>query len=281
MQGSVTIALGLTLMAGLATGLGSLVVYLTRRPNTSLLSFGLGFSGGIMVYISLVELLPEASRLIGESMGEEAGGWLATGCFFAGMLVSALIDALVPEPDNPHETVSLADIERARLDYESGRGKPLPNTPDKAASLSRIGLLTALAIGLHNFPEGIATFASALSDSALGLSIAFAVAIHNVPEGISVAVPVYFSTQSRGRAFVYSFASGLAEPVGALLAYLFLMSFLNDTVVAAILAAVAGIMVFISFDELIPTAREYGKGHTAISGVVLGMAVMAVSLLLL
>jgi len=148
-------------------------------------------------------------------------------------------------------------------------------------SLARLGPLTAVVIGLHNFPEGIATFASALADASLGLSVAVAVAIHNIPEGVSVAVPTYFATGSRNKAFLYSFSSGLAEPLGALLAYVALVSFLNDVVVGAMLAAVAGIMVFISFDELLPTAREYGKGHTAITGVVLGMAVMAVSLLVL
>ncbi len=150
----------------------------------------------------------------------------------------------------------------------------------KAASLARLGPLTALVIGLHNFPEGMATFASSLADPSLGLSIALAVAIHNVPEGVSVAVPTFFATRSRKKAVFYSFSSGLAEPVGALFAYLVLMSVLDHAVVAAMLAAVGGIMVFISFDELVPTAREYGKGHTAIAGVMMGMGVMAVSLLL-
>jgi ZIP family zinc transporter len=271
-------ALGLTLFAGLSTGLGSLVVFFTRRPNLSLLSFGLGFSGGIMVYISLVELLPGASELMERSLAGKLGGWLSTGCFFGGMLISALIDRLVPDPDNPHQAVPAGDIELARRG--SGADQLAPGSPTRLSALSRTGLITALVIGLHNFPEGIATFATALSDPTLGLSIAIAVAIHNVPEGVSVAVPVYFATRSRRRAFVYSFASGLAEPVGAFAAYLALRSFLDDTVVAGMLAAVAGIMVFISFDELLPAAREYGQGHTAIAGVGLGMAVMAVSLLL-
>jgi ZIP family zinc transporter len=278
MDGNLIFAFGLTLFAGLATGLGSLVVFLVRRPNLSLLSFGLGFSSGVMVYISLVELLPEASVLVGGSLGEKTGGWVATGCFFGGILVSAFIDYLVPDPENPHEAVSLEQIRQTRRDYDSAE----ISTPKaaKEISLARIGPLTALVIGIHNFPEGIATFASALSDTTLGVSIAIAVAIHNIPEGVSVAVPTYHATGSRARAFVYSFASGLAEPVGALLAYLVLMSFLTEAVVAGMLAAVAGIMVFISFDELLPAAREYGRGHTAIAGVVLGMAVMAVSLLL-
>ncbi len=277
-EANVTLALGLTLFAGLATGVGSLVVFFSRRPHMGLLSFGLGLSSGVMVYVSLVELLPTASDLLGASLGERAGGWLATGCFFGGMLVSALIDKLVPEPENPHEAVSLEAMQLARQNAGVIDSSPVANA--KAASLARLGPLTALVIGLHNFPEGMATFASSLADPSLGLSIALAVAIHNVPEGVSVAVPTFFATRSRKKAVFYSFSSGLAEPVGALFAYLVLMSVLDHAVVAAMLAAVGGIMVFISFDELVPTAREYGKGHTAIAGVMMGMGVMAVSLLL-
>jgi ZIP family zinc transporter len=277
-EGSVTLALGLTLFAGLATGVGSLVVFFSRRPHMALLSFGLGLSSGVMVYVSLVELLPVASDLFGASLGERAGGWLAIGCFFGGMLVSALIDRLVPEPENPHEAIPLEAMQLVRQD--AGMSRSSQEADARAASLARLGPLTALVIGLHNFPEGMATFASALADPSLGLSIALAVAIHNVPEGIAVAVPTFFATRSRRKAVFYSFASGLAEPIGALFAYLVLMSFLDEAVIAAMLAAVGGIMVFISFDELVPTAREYGKGHTAIAGVMLGMALMAVSLLL-
>jgi ZIP family zinc transporter len=235
-------------------------------------------SSGVMVYVSLVELLPAASELLGEALGARAGGWLATGCFFGGMLVSALIDKLVPEPENPHEAVPLEAMRLARQSADAiGSGQA---AGERAASLARLGPLTALVIGLHNFPEGMATFASSLADPSLGLTIALAVAIHNVPEGVAVAVPTFFATRSRKKAVIYSFTSGLAEPVGALFAYLALMAFLDDAVVAAMLAAVGGIMVFISFDELVPTAREYGKGHTAIAGVMVGMALMAVSLLL-
>ena len=277
-EGNVTLALGLTLFAGLATGVGSLVVFFSRRPNMALLSFGLGLSSGVMVYVSLVELLPAASDLLGESLGETTGGWLATGCFFGGMLICALIDKLVPEPENPHEAISLEAMQSVR--EKASMVDSIPAAADRSASLARLGPLTALIIGLHNFPEGMATFASSLADPSLGLSIALAVAMHNVPEGVSVAVPIFFATRSRKKAVFHSFASGLAEPAGALFAYLVLMSCLNDAVVAAMLAAVGGIMVFISFDELVPTAREYGKGHTAIAGVMLGMALMAVSLLL-
>jgi ZIP family zinc transporter len=279
MDPTIAIAFGLTMFAGLATGLGALVIFISRRPPLALLSFGLGFSGGVMIYISLAELLPHATEEIGRSLGEKPGGWMAIGCFFGGILVSAIIDRLVPEPENPHEAVSLADMKRATAET-SGLEVPTEEVINKPA-LARIGLLSALAIGIHNFPEGMATFAASLADLSLGFSVAVAVAIHNIPEGIAVAVPIYFATHSRGKAFAQSFVSGLAEPAGALFVYLVLMPFMNDVVIGGMLAAVGGVMVFISFDELLPTAKEYGRGHTAIVGVILGMAVMAVSLLLL
>lgn len=276
MEQNVLVALGLTLFAGLSTGLGSLVVFFAKRPKTTLLSFGLGFASGVMVYVSLVELLPGAVDVIGEELGGSLGGWIANGCFFGGILISAIIDRLVPEPQNPHELVSTEDMALA------GQGKTADITDhSKKPALARLGLLSAVAIGIHNFPEGMATFASSLADTSLGLTIAIAVAIHNIPEGIAVAVPVFFATGSRKKAFIHSFATGLAEPVGALLVYLILMPFINNVVIGAMLAGVGGIMVFISFDELLPTAREYGKSHTAIVGLILGMAVMALSLLLI
>jgi ZIP family zinc transporter len=203
---------------------------------------------------------------------------MATGFFFGGMLICAVIDNLVPEPENPHEFTSIEEMKSVQ---QQAAGTDPAEAARRSASLARLGPLTALVIGLHNFPEGIATFASALADPSLGASIAVAVAIHNIPEGVSVAIPTFFATGSRRKAIFHSFASGLAEPAGALVAYLVLMSFLNGVVVAAMLAGVGGIMVFISFDELLPASREYAKGHTAISGVVFGMAVMAVSLLIL
>jgi ZIP family zinc transporter len=276
MEGSILFAFGLTLLAGLCTGIGSVFVLLFRKPSLRVLSFGLGFSAGVMVFLSLVELLPEAGNQIAEELGETTGAWLAAGCFFGGILLSAIIDKLVPDPENPHEAVSREDLERA-VDGTV-------DAPAESASkrrLARVGLLTTVVIGIHNFPEGMATFVSAMADVSLGLSVAIAVAIHNIPEGISVAVPVFFATGSRKKAVWQSFATGLAEPLGALVVWLALTPFLGDAVVGAMLAGVAGIMVFISFDELLPTAREYGHGHTEIVGIVLGMALMSVSLLLL
>lgn len=265
-DGSILIPLLLTLGAGLATGIGSAIAFFTRRTNRKLLSFSLGLSAGVMIYVSFVELFAQAGERLGEVMGPQAGMGCAALSFFGGILVIGIIDRLVPSVENPHEAHLVEEMDSA---------------PKRDGRLMRMGLMTALAIAVHNFPEGLATFATAVDDSTLGVAIAVAVAIHNIPEGIAVSIPIYYATGSRRKAFWYSLASGLAEPVGAVAAYLLFMPFLTPTTLGCILAAVAGIMVFISIDELLPAAREYGEAHTSIYGVVAGMAVMAASLVLL
>lgn len=263
-------ALGLTLFAGLSTGIGSAIAFFARRTNTQFLSISLGFSAGVMIYVSFVELFFKARTSLEElgtavSISHTQAYWIAVGSFFGGILLIALIDKLIPSVENPHEMKPVEMISNG-----------------KNPALMRMGLFTALVIGIHNFPEGIATFVSALSDLRLGIPIAVAIAIHNIPEGIAVSVPIYFATGSRRKAFWYSFSSGLAEPVGAILAYLFLAPLLNQYPVinGIIFAAVAGIMVFISIDELLPAAEEYGEHHLAIYGLISGMALMAISLLM-
>jgi ZIP family zinc transporter len=280
MQGNIQTAFLLTLFAGLSTGLGSLIVLIARRPTLRLLSFGLGFSGGVMVFVSLAEILPQSQKILDEVVGAEWGDWVAYGFFFGGMLVSALIDALIPQPENPHHVVAVEDLARAQESSAGARHELPEMSASQAKALARVGLLTAIVIAIHNFPEGMATLISALSDPSLGVSVAVAVAIHNIPEGISVAILVLFATRSRGKACLWSFASGLSEPIGALVVWLLLMAFINDLVVGGMLAAAGGIMVFISFDELLPTAREYGRGHLEVGGIILGMVVMAFSLAL-
>ncbi|MBT3220496.1 MAG: zinc transporter ZupT [Proteobacteria bacterium] len=273
MDGNLFVAFGLTLFAGLSTGLGSLVLLLSKKPSLRVLSVGLGFSCGVMVFISLYELLPISVEELKEGWSEEWGAWVAMGAFFAGIITSALIDSLVPKPQNPHEVVPVSEITAARKESEMGS--------QESRELGRVGVISALAIALHNLPEGMATFVAAMADPVMGLSIAIAVAIHNIPEGIAVAVPIYFATKSKSKAALHSFLSGLAEPLGGLIVFLFLWSYIDQALVGGMLAFVGGIMVFISFDELLPTAREYGKGHDAIGGLIVGMAVMAFSLLLL
>lgn len=266
MQENVLLAFALTLFAGLATGIGSAIALFFRRTNRKFLSTSLGFSAGVMIYVSFVEILPKARESLEKSLDESSAAWATAGAFFAGILLIALIDRLVPERDNPHEARPAESMNKPAADSDR--------------RLMRMGLFTAAAIAIHNFPEGLATFAATLVDPAIGFSIAIAVAIHNIPEGISVSVPIYQATGSRRKAFWYSFLSGLSEPAGALIGFVLLRAYFTDTVFGLLFASVAGIMVFISLDELLPTAREYGEGHYAIYGLIVGMAVMAVSLLL-
>lgn len=261
--GQLAFAFGLTLFAGLSTGFGSAIALLAKKTNTRFLTISLGFSAGVMIYVSFVEILQKSRELLTAEHGHHTGNWYAVAGFFAGILLIALIDKLVP--DNPHE---LRRVEE--MDEQTNRKR-----------LGRVGLMTALVIGIHNFPEGLATFTAALNDPALGLAIALAIAIHNIPEGIAVAVPVYYATNSRKKAFWLSFSSGLAEPVGALTGYLLLMPFMNPTTFGILFALIAGIMVFISLDELLPAAETFGEHHLAIYGLIGGMAIMALSLLLL
>ncbi|MBL8025755.1 MAG: zinc transporter ZupT [Fibrobacteres bacterium] len=262
MNENVLFALSLTLFAGLSTGIGSLIALLSKKFSPKFLSASLGFSAGVMIYVSLVEIFQKAKHSLSGFYGEKNGSIYTIIAFFAGIALIALIDKLVPSAENPHE---IKRSENGAIDEKK---------------LMRMGLFSALAIAIHNFPEGLATFIGALQNPALGVSIAVAIAIHNIPEGIAVSIPIYYATKSKGKAFTYSFVSGLAEPVGALIGYFIFRTFFNDATFGLVFAAVAGIMVYISLDELLPTAEEYGEHHIAISGLIAGMAVMAVSLVL-
>lgn len=255
----------LTLGAGLATGVGSIIAFVAKSTNRRLLSFALGLSGGVMVYVSFVELMPQGAEHLAQSFAGRVGEWINLVAFFGGMALIGLIDHLVPSFENPHEAHSVEELQH----------RP------KQTKLMRVGLMSALAIAIHNFPEGIATFTAGLNDPTLGLAIAAAVAIHNIPEGIAVSVPIFYATESRKKAFLWSLLSGFAEPLGALVAWLLLAPLMTPILLGCVLTGVAGIMVYISLDELLPAAREYGEAHTAIAGVVVGMMIMAVSLLLL
>jgi zinc transporter, ZIP family len=328
----VWLALGLTLFAGLATGVGSVIAFAAKRTNYRFLSVATGFSAGVMLYVSFVEIFFKGADNLAEVYGEPWGMWVTVGAFFGGIALMGIIDNLIPSAENPHEIHAESEMGPLRAPgaggaavesawgvcgtdagggsveaaiqagmaspdarvaaaggYSHGHGRE-PAVHDHAVpdkKLLRTGLFTALAIGIHNFPEGVVTFLAVLQDPALGLAIAIAVALHNIPEGISVSVPIYYATGNRRRAFFYSAASGLSEPVGAVIAYLLLRAFLGpagefpEQVVGILFALVAGVMVYISLDELLPTSRAYGKGHDSLFGLVGGMAVMALSLLLL
>ncbi len=265
-ESNVLIALGLTLFAGLSTGIGSALAFFTRTTNTRFLAVSLGFSAGVMIYVSLVEIFFKARSVLTEELGDKPGYWLTVLAFFTGIFFIGIIDRLVPTSKNPHEIRKVEDVsDEAR----------------KKRKLMRVGVFSAIAIGIHNFPEGLATFMAALTDLSLGIPIAIAIAIHNIPEGIAVSVPIYYATGSRKKAFFYSFTSGIAEPVGALIGWLILMPFMNSLLFGIVFAATAGIMIFISLDELLPAAREYGEHHFSIYGLISGMGFMALSLLLL
>lgn len=263
---TILFALGLTVFAGLATGVGSALAFYTKKTNETFLSAALGFSAGVMIYVSMVEIFVKARASLEEYYGVNQKAYLITTlAFFGGVALIALIDKFVPAGENPHEIKDVSDM----TDEEK-----------KKKSLLRMGMFSALAIAIHNFPEGLATFMSAIQDPALGISIAVAIAIHNVPEGIAVSVPVYYATGSKRKAFTLSFLSGLSEPVGALIGFFLFRQFLNPALFGIIFAGVAGIMVYISLDELLPTAEKYGKHHIAIGGLIAGMVVMAISLVM-
>ncbi len=267
MDDNVIYALTLTLIAGLSTGIGSLIAILNRRTNKRFLSFALGLSAGVMIYVSFVDILPKATASLSESFDGKLAQIYTTLAFFGGIILIAIIDKFVPSSENPHE---LRSVENMASAPSSSRQK-----------LRRMGIVTALAIGIHNFPEGIATFLAALEDPDIGLAIAGAISIHNIPEGIAVAIPIFYATGSRAKAFKWSLLSGLSEPVGAIIGYILLKPYLSPATFGLVFAAVAGIMVYISLDELLPAAREWGKPHIAIWGLILGMAIMAVSIILM
>lgn len=264
---NIGIAILLTVLAGLSTGIGGLVVLLFKKTNTKLLSVALGFSAGVMIYVSFVELFFESRRLLILNLGAGMGTWVNVVAFFSGILLIAIIDKLVPSYENPHESHMIEEVEACRVDSNQ--------------KLLRTGIFTALIIAIHNFPEGMATFVSSVQQPSLGIAIAIAVAIHNIPEGMSVAIPVYCATGDRKKALAWSLLSGMAEPVGAIIAYFILLPFLNDVVFGILFAGIAGIMVFISLDELLPTAREYGEHHLSIYGLIAGMMLMAFGLIVL
>jgi len=296
----VWIALGLTAFAGAATSIGSAIAFFAKRANYRFLSVSTGFSAGVMLYVSFVEILVKGTDSLTVAYGDYWGHWINAASFFGGILFIGIIDNLIPSAENPHEMhtesemAPLHDVTAPMPDFEAIAADPehaAPGAHDHRVArgkLMRMGLFTALAIAIHNFPEGLATFLAALEDPSVGAAIAIAIALHNIPEGISVSVPIFYATGDRKKAFIYSSLSGLAEPVGAVIAYLAMRLVLGgDSAVVPpelmgiLFGGVAGIMVYISLDELLPTSRAYGKGHDSLLGLMGGMAVMALSLLLM
>lgn len=259
--------------AGLATGVGSLLAFLGKANDKRFLSLALGFSAGVMIYVSFMEIVPKATESLGSFLSDRHAQALTLLGFLLGIAVAAIIDRMLPHDHDrahPHDVYLPKDMDLGAR----------PRSGEQRMLL-RTGLFTAVAVAIHNFPEGLVTFMAVLDDPSVGILIAIAIALHNIPEGIAIAVPVYHATGSRRKAFWYSFVSGLFEPLGALVGYFLLLRFMNDTAFGMIFAGVAGIMVFISFDKLLPTASRFGHPHLSLYGMFAGMAMMGLSLVLL
>jgi ZIP family zinc transporter len=264
------LAFGLTLFAGLSTAVGAVIAFFSKSKNTNFLSIGLGFSAGVMIFVSFMEIIPKSQDAFSALGFEKYADALALLFFFVGIGVTAFIDRIIPQDVNPHEPKSRGELSVL---------KPENKHSILHSNLHRTGLFTALAITIHNFPEGFATFVASIDDLTLGLTIAFAIAIHNIPEGMAVSLPIYHATGNKKKAFYYAAGSGLAEPLGAVIGFFLLLPLMGEATLGIIFATVAGIMIYISFDELLPSARVYGNEHTTIGGIVLGMFVMGLSLL--
>lgn len=250
----------LSLFAGLSTGLGAAIAFFLKKPSTRFLTFAIGTSAGVMLYISFMELIPSAQEYIGEGQGK----WIFLLALFGGMALAGLVDRLVPDEENPHEIHGLKEWKKSPAPADAG--------------MKRSAYFFALSIAIHNFPEGMATMASAFDSIEVASSVALAVAIHNIPEGVAVAIPLYFATKSRKKSFFYATLTGLAEPIGALVAMLILLPFLTPMLLGILFASVSGIMIYISLDELLPMSRRWGHHHLAIYGVTGGMLLMGLLL---
>jgi ZIP family zinc transporter len=253
MDGTIGFALLLSTLAGMSTTLGSLLGVVVRKPGPRLLTLTLGFSGGVMIHVAYVELLQSGIDAVGFGPAHVA--------FFGGIVAMFIIDATVPH-------------------YFMAERHLVENTGQNA-QLFRAGLFVALGVGIHNFPEGMASFVGALQERSLGVAIAAAIALHNIPEGLAIAAPVYASTGSRSKAVLWSFLGGMTEPLGAALTALLLLPSLDQRLLNYVLSAVAGIMVFISVDELVPVCRSFGEEHLSIVGIVAGMVIMTLGLWIL
>lgn len=243
-------ALIFSFFAGMSTLLGALILFIVKDKNEKLVSISLGFSGGVMISVSFTHLLPHANELLESFFGEKIGIILGVVFLLLGVVIAACLDRFVPHIEDEY-----------KHDYAH-------------QNLFRVGFISTLAIGLHNFPEGVATFMAGYNNISLGISVALAIALHNIPEGISVAMPIYFATGSMGKAFKYTFLSGIVEPIGALLTFLVLRPYINDFSLGAIFALISGIMLYIAIEELIPSSRQYGYVRIAIISTFIGIILM-------
>ena len=252
MTSNFVIALALATFAGLSTGIGGMIVAMVKKVDDQLLAAALGFSAGIMLTVSLADMLPHGGETFVAEFGRVVGALCIIGTIVIGILLSMLTDAIVPDHGG---------------EMRKGRN-----------NLHRVGVVTAIAICIHNFPEGIATFMSSYADIQFGLPLSVSVALHNIPEGMAVAMPIYYATRSRKKAVGYALLSGLSEPLGALLTYLLLHRYMNDIMLASLFGIIVGLMCYIAFDELIPSSLSYNYPHVSLAGVMLGILIMTGSI---
>ena len=232
MMNNTLIAFLLTFIAGFSTMLGVLVIYIKSKNHNKIIMASLSFAAGVMITVSITDLILESILLLGNNLKNSTTIIISILAIVLGIIISMIIDYYLPD-------------------------KPISNTKDK--SLFKVGIISMIAIILHNLPEGIATFVATSSDVKLGISLTLAIAMHNIPEGISISVPIYYSTGSKKKAIFYTLISALSEPLGALLAFIFLKIFINDTILGILFSLIAGIMLQISFCELLPAARKYNN----------------------
>ncbi len=265
-QNNMGLAFSLTMLAGLTTAIGGAIAFITKKDNLKALSIGLGFSAGVMIFVSLVDIIPSSEKLLKINF-PEIFQWLVYGGFILGILVSVLIDYFLPD----------------HIDAEELLNPDAPEDKEKKShyKLKRAGMLTAIAICVHNFPEGMATFLTTTQDVTLGISVALAIAIHNIPEGIAVALPIYHVTGKKRYAMLYAALSGITEPIGALVGMFIFGLFVPQVLIGFLMASVAGIMTYISFDTLLPLSKEYGNWHLTIVGIISGILFIWLSLILL
>ena len=252
----------MTVIAGLATVLGGFITFFVKKNNMKTLSLGLGFSAGVMIFVSFTEILNDAKELLSVHFPNNYK-WLIFFGFILGTIISKLIDTFIPD----HVDEDLFN--------EDGK------TPESHHHIKRAGILTAIAIAIHNFPEGLGTFLVSSQNLTLGISVALAIALHNIPEGIAVALPIYHATGKKRYAIWYSFWTGMTEPLGALIGLFLLNTLLPQACVGFLMAMVIGIMIYIAFDTLLPLSHEYGDWHYVITGIMSGIIVIWASLLLI
>lgn len=233
----------LTFFAGFSTMIGTIPIFLKRQSEKILIA-SLGFASGVMITISMTDLLPSAFSSLLESYVFFPTFLIVAICFSIGVIFSFSVDHFLPQE---------------KMQY----GK-----------LYQVGLISCLAIIMHNIPEGIITYLTSEANLHLGITLALAIALHNIPEGISISVPIYYSTGSRKKALFYTFVSGISEPFGAFLACVFLAPFVSPFVMGLLYAFIAGIMVHISIYELLPEACSYHKYKTTILSFLFGCGFM-------